>query len=72
MKARAVFVCQECAAQFPKWMGRCTECGAWNSLVEERPVESAPSPTGHRYAQLGAQSEAKLYAEVESATALRL
>src|SRR5438034_3358872 len=33
---RVVFVCQECGAQAPKWMGRCVECGAWNSLVEER------------------------------------
>ena len=33
---KVVFVCQECGAQAPKWMGRCAECGAWNSLVEER------------------------------------
>lgn len=72
MKNRLVFVCQECAAQFPKWMGRCTECGAWNSLVEERPVDAGPSQSGHRYAQLGAAGAAKLYSEVESATALRL
>jgi DNA repair protein RadA/Sms len=41
MKApRSVFVCQECGAQAPKWMGRCADCGAWNSFVEER----APDP----------------------------
>ncbi len=34
-KARTIFECQKCAAQFPKWLGRCTECGAWGSLVEE-------------------------------------
>ena len=34
------FVCQECGAQSPKWLGRCPDCGAWNSLVEER-VRSA-------------------------------
>ncbi len=72
MKAKVVFVCQECASQFPKWMGRCTECAAWNSLVEERPLEATPSVTGHRFAQLGASSTAKLYADVESSTALRL
>lgn len=30
------FRCQACGAQFPKWMGRCLECGDWDSLVEER------------------------------------
>ncbi len=27
----------------PKWMGRCNECGAWNSLVEERVADAAPA-----------------------------
>jgi DNA repair protein RadA/Sms len=29
------FTCQACGALFPKWVGRCTTCGAWNTLVEE-------------------------------------
>jgi DNA repair protein RadA/Sms len=36
-KARPVYRCTECDAQAPKWLGRCTECGAWSSLVEECP-----------------------------------
>jgi DNA repair protein RadA/Sms len=32
---RAVFACTECGAQSPKWLGRCPDCGAWNSFVEE-------------------------------------
>jgi DNA repair protein RadA/Sms len=68
---KSVFVCQECGAQAPKWAGRCTECGAWNSMVEERASEpAATSP--NRYAQLGAAGSATLYAEVETANALRL
>lgn len=35
MKTKTVFVCGECGNEFPKWMGRCTACGAWNSMVEE-------------------------------------
>jgi DNA repair protein RadA/Sms len=70
---KVVFVCQECGAQAPKWMGRCAECGAWNSLVEERAADPAAAPAvGHRYAQLGATSTAKLYSEVEAAQAERL
>ena len=54
-------------------MGRCAECGAWNALVEERVTEPAPAGAGaHRYASLGAVGSAKLYAEVETANALRL
>ena len=73
MKApKVVFVCQECGAQAPKWMGRCVECGAWNSLVEERAAEPGVQAGGHRYAQLGAATAAKLYDEVEAAHAERL
>lgn len=34
-KPRTIFVCQQCDSQFPRWLGRCTECGAWDSLVEQ-------------------------------------
>lgn len=44
MKTKQVFVCQECGASFAKWMGRCTACGAWNSVIEE--FEVAPSKSG--------------------------
>lgn len=33
-KARSKFVCQNCGAAYPKWSGRCENCGAWNSLLE--------------------------------------
>ncbi|MEY4879135.1 MAG: hypothetical protein RJB62_604 [Pseudomonadota bacterium] len=36
------FVCQACGAVHPKWSGRCDDCGAWNTLVEE----SAAPPAG--------------------------
>jgi DNA repair protein RadA/Sms len=31
-----VYVCQKCGHQARKWMGKCPDCGEWNSLVEER------------------------------------
>lgn len=31
---RSRYTCQQCAASFSKWSGRCDNCGAWNSLVE--------------------------------------
>ena len=34
-KSKTKFVCQQCGAAYPKWQGQCTECGEWNTLVEE-------------------------------------
>lgn len=35
-KTRTQYTCQQCGAHHTRWMGRCTECGTWDSLVEER------------------------------------
>lgn len=34
-KARRSYVCQQCGAKYPKWTGKCDECGEWNTLVEQ-------------------------------------
>jgi DNA repair protein RadA/Sms len=34
-KPRAQFVCQNCGAVSPRWAGKCDDCGAWNTLVED-------------------------------------
>ena len=34
-KTATIFICKECGHQIPKWMGKCPECLAWNSFVEE-------------------------------------
>ncbi len=34
-KVKTKFVCTECGSESPKWMGKCPECGQWNTLVEE-------------------------------------
>jgi DNA repair protein RadA/Sms len=46
-KATSVFACQSCAATSSKWLGRCPECGEWNSYVEEsRAAAAAPDTSG--------------------------
>jgi DNA repair protein RadA/Sms len=32
--ATSVFECEKCGAQFPKWTGRCSECGSWSTVKE--------------------------------------
>jgi DNA repair protein RadA/Sms len=71
---KAVFVCQECGAQSPKWMGRCADCGAWNSLVEEQaaePTTGAAGAAAARYA-VGVSAGARLYDEIQLADTPRL
>ncbi len=42
MKQTTAYVCSECGASSSKWAGRCSECGAWNTLDE---VKAAPQGT---------------------------
>ena len=34
-KSKSVYVCSDCGADSPKWVGKCPACGAWNTYVEE-------------------------------------
>ncbi|MEO7191161.1 MAG: DNA repair protein RadA [Vicinamibacterales bacterium] len=71
MKApKAFFACQSCGAQSQKWLGRCPECGAWNSFIEERTAAAAPEPRG-AVAPMGGRG-AQLYAEVDTLVSERL
>ena len=40
---KTIFSCQSCGYQAPKWMGKCPDCGTWDSFVEERPVAAFKS-----------------------------
>lgn len=33
-KAKSIFVCQNCGQDYPKWSGKCLNCGEWNTMVE--------------------------------------
>ena len=35
VKTKTTFFCQNCGAQFPKWIGKCNSCNEWNTIVEE-------------------------------------
>lgn len=57
-KTRSSFVCQNCGASYPKWVGKCENCGEWNSLVEQ-----AVQSTGNSAVARGAYSGKVLAAQ---------
>ncbi len=36
MKSKIIFRCESCGAQYPRWQGKCTQCGAWDTLAETK------------------------------------
>lgn len=44
-KSQSKYVCQQCGYESAKWLGRCPDCGEWNSLVETI-VPAARAPSG--------------------------
>ena len=51
MKAKTLFYCTECGNETPKWAGRCSVCGAWNSIVEQ-PEEKKTAGKGRLLANV--------------------
>ncbi|HEX7975484.1 MAG TPA: DNA repair protein RadA [Anaerolineales bacterium] len=52
-KTYTQYVCQQCGRKYARSMGRCPNCGAWNSMVEEV-VTAAPAPAAGHAARAGA------------------
>ena len=58
-KTRVVFACQACGFESSKWLGRCPDCGEWNSFVEERQELAPPPGKGRPDPQLLAQTASR-------------
>lgn len=50
MKVKLKFVCNQCGASFSQWAGQCTQCGAWNAVIEEQVVSKQHSSRIGNYA----------------------
>jgi len=64
------FICQNCAYQSRKWLGKCPECGEWNSLVEERVITTKKGGGRNNFRMREAQ--AVPYTEIESQDDVRI
>src|SRR5437762_5786859 len=73
-KLRTVFGCQACGFESSKWLGRCPDCGEWNSFVEERQeVPTAAAAKARPAGLLGdTGGRPKPYDVVDSADSLRV
>jgi DNA repair protein RadA/Sms len=68
--SETIFVCQSCGHQSGKWLGKCPECGEWNSLVEERArqTKKASGRNGFRLRDITAVA----YSDIESQDDVRI
>lgn len=66
MATKTVFTCSNCDAQFPKWQGRCPECGQWGTVAESVPV------TEDRRAVTGKPMKSVAFSDVTGGQAERL
>ena len=68
-KTKTAFVCNECGSEYSKWQGQCSDCGAWNSIVEFRLGAAtrggARSPSVAKGGYSGALAEAKVLQDID-------
>ena len=67
-KTKTVYVCSQCGATSPKWQGQCVECGAWNTLVEQKEQPQATS----RFESLAAGGGVQDLAHIEAKESIRI
>jgi DNA repair protein RadA/Sms len=69
-KTETIFTCQNCGHQSRKWLGKCPDCGEWNSLVEERaqPVRKGGARNGFKLRDVAAVA----FPEIESQDDVRI
>ena len=70
-KTKTAFFCSNCGASSPKWMGRCTSCGEWNTYIEEV-VKKETGRSAGRMHQSGTESTPRLIHEIEVNARLRI
>ena len=72
-KDKTLFACNECGGTTPRWLGKCPNCGAWNSLVET--VAETPNTSKNRLSagpkSLAPTAELAVLSDIEAADVAR-
>ncbi len=63
-KEKTVYTCSECGGTSPKWLGKCTACHAWNTLIES--VAENAAPAKNRFASLTAAAPVQALCDIEA------
>src|SRR5687768_3081778 len=70
-KTRTQFICQNCGASYPKWSGKCENCGEWNTLVEQAPQSGGKSAVARSSGHVLAPQTMSSIAITEEASRLK-
>jgi len=68
-KTKTIFYCTSCGNESPKWQGRCSSCGAWNTMEEH--IEKSATTGRTRTAAVGASRRAQKVCELTSGDEIR-
>jgi len=65
-KAKTLFICKNCGAESPKWIGKCFSCGEWNTFQEEIKFTGKENKRSSSILSTKAPSKPKLLSEIEA------
>jgi DNA repair protein RadA/Sms len=73
-KQKSAYVCSDCGADYHKWQGQCSDCGAWNTLSEVRlgPPRGSGAPQRTRGGFSGAVAPARRLDEIDTREVTRI
>jgi DNA repair protein RadA/Sms len=63
-KEKTTYTCTECGGTSPRWLGKCPQCEAWNTLIETVPEQAVAGR--NRFASLAKTSEVAVLSEIEA------
>ena len=70
-KVKKIYICSECGFETAKWLGKCPDCGSWNSLNEEIRAEIPKKSTAASVVSSVAAAEVSKLNDVESGDDIR-
>jgi DNA repair protein RadA/Sms len=63
-KDKTIYTCTECGGTSPRWLGKCPNCEAWNTLIETVPEQATPGR--NRFASLAKTAEVAVLSDIEA------